>query len=67
MSNSKEKITFNTGKKVINASEKLRSKGFTHQEIYLAGLEIINTMIDPETKPSETKKIADMLTKTKDR
>ena len=65
MSNSKEKITFNTGKKVLSASKKLRSNGFTHQEIYLAGLEIINTMIDPETKTSETKKIADMLTKTK--
>ena len=65
MSNSKEKITFNTGKKVLSASNKLRSKGFTHQEIYLAGLEIINTMIDPETKTSETKKLADMLTKTK--
>lgn len=65
MSNSKEKITFNTCKKVLSASGKLRSKGFTHQEIYLVGLEIINTMIDQKTKPSETKKFADMLTKTK--
>ena len=67
MSKYSEKITFNTGKKVLSASKKLRSKGFTHQEIYVAGLEIINTMIDPETKTSETKKLADMLTKTKDR
>lgn len=67
MSRYSEKITFNTCKKVLSASGKLRSKGFTHQEIYLAGLEILNIMIDPETKTSETKKIADMLTKTKDR
>ena len=62
---SKEQITFNTGKKVLSASNKLRSKGFTHQEIYVAGLEIINTMIDPETKTSETIYLADILTKTK--
>ena len=67
MSNLSKRVEFRTNNKISNASGKLRSKGFTHQEIYVAGLEILNTMIDPETKPSETKKIADMLTKTKDR